>query len=255
MHLIEAVVSILWIVVTPSLAVEECIPSSSSEYSSCACQLKDTNDYINLSPLQNSSDVPRFTVAMTNSSQEEQGWKFSYNPCKPFSMFLEDNTTSTCKNVAVSRWTASNQAPIARAVCQDLGEQDTVQYDTEYYDLSPYGLESSNVTLIFTQRKLRNRAIIHLACNANMSKEDSTFNFIKEDHSQLNDYYFTLESPCGCPGLCGKPSSPEPTAKPSKDDGDDKWIIIGVSIGAVLILLLIILGVVCCRRRRGYAAV
>jgi len=43
----------------------------------------------------------RFTTINTTGKGEE-GWKFSYNPCKPFDMFIGVSNSSTCKQVAVS---------------------------------------------------------------------------------------------------------------------------------------------------------
>ncbi|KAK3751868.1 hypothetical protein QZH41_009683 [Actinostola sp. cb2023] len=140
------------------LAADQCIPSTVKEYSSCACKLNSTNKYINLSPLQNASVVPRFTTNTSNIKQEEN-WYFSYNPCKPFDMFVQV-TNHSCKDVAVSdvgvgRWTSLTSSPTRQSVCQDLGDQNNVVFDTTPFNLTQYGFDWSNVTLKFTPASLR----------------------------------------------------------------------------------------------------
>ncbi|XP_031551319.1 uncharacterized protein LOC116288635 [Actinia tenebrosa] len=251
----SAFLLLLGAVLTVKSLAERCVPIE--EYSSCACRLNETKQVFNLSPLapKNASERPRFTANHTTS-----GWHYSYNPCDGFDLFVSKDNESRaepCKNVAVARWTASPPE-----VCFDLGDPDSAVFDYTNINLSRFNLTSvSNLSITFTHvndTRLKNRAMIYLVCNSNMTYfNQSVFKYLETEYETYSSYYFTLESRCGCPGLCGTPpEKSKGSTKRSKDKKDRTWLIIGISIGAVIILLLVILAVICCRTKRsGYTSI
>lgn len=185
-----------------SMGDDQCIPAKG--YEGCACYretVNKTKEYVNLLPLKTYSSTPRFTV------MDKDAYYISYSPCGVFSEFVGENMTGSlpCKEATVARWTNTS---VDR--CESLGEDASATFVSTVIG----GFITSNLTLKFRSgEKEHHSAIISLVCNDTLPASKSYFRYINTSNMPTDTYYLELTSKCCCPGKCGSPPEPPPSAQ------------------------------------------
>lgn len=173
----------------------------------------------NLAPLQR-KDGPRFTVS-------NAGLKYSYNPCRSFSLAQERNGKHNCSNgdVAVCKWVDGGSH-------EKIGSQSFFQCSSEAEHKPPQ--------LIYSISKNRRdwKVIIKLKCNQSLlGDDDGNFDFI----DAYGSYKFRLTHNCACPNGCPKPTTTTPTTFTTKSPIEWKEIVMAVSGGIFLLIIFLCL--------------
>ncbi|CAF3522807.1 unnamed protein product [Rotaria socialis] len=173
-----------------------------------SCRYQTDKGVIDISSLARTDDKAKYPdkVPATGS-----GYKYSYNPCKPFTEL------PSCQGVAACQVSTDGKYSFS------IGKQETAKWN-------PGGI-GGYPTVTYTDGP--KTLIVTLVCSKNGSDELEALG-----ESSTNNYKMRLTNKCACWDGCG--GGPQTTTKSSGGKGGKG----GITGGAVFIILLVVLFVV-----------
>ncbi|KAK6165931.1 hypothetical protein SNE40_022737 [Patella caerulea] len=190
-----------------------------------SCVIETSQGTINLTPLGNTDNTPRFKDVSSTSDQ----YRYSWNPCLPFN-------EGTCSNVAVCQSVPDTQSFYM------LGVQDNISYQD--------GTDQSGTIMYHTFGDIERITTIRLTCDPT---QEGNLIVTGEQPAQSGKYFFELRSRYACfqeptttflpptPGAVTASMSPSP----NPDIYNVKSIVLllfTIQISLIILIVMLIIG-------------